>query len=75
MHPKSRDFELEGSWLRTGDSNTYDVWLTSCASQFTLFDGSEVGGDENCVWDLKEVQKYLGGGFYMSVYHNQQEFI
>ena len=74
MHPKARDFFLQGSWLSIGDSTSFDVWLTSCASHYTLFDGSEVGVDENCVWDLKEVQSYLGIGFYLSVYHNQKEF-
>ena len=71
LHPSSRDFNLQGSFLTSAASTTYDVWLTSCASRFELFDGSVLEADEDCVWDQKKVIKeYLGDAFYMSVYHN-----
>ena len=40
LHPKTNEFELKGSWLKTGDSTTYDIWLTACGSSYTLFDGT-----------------------------------
>ena len=32
LHPSFKNFTLQGSWLKTGDSTSYDVWLTTCAS-------------------------------------------
>ena len=74
LHPDAHNFELLGSWLTSSEANTFDVWLTSCSSYFELFDGNEQGADESCIWDQQEVQEYLGSGFYMTVYHNQQKF-
>ena len=71
LHPEVQNFNLQGSWLTTADYATYDVWLTSCTSQFKLFDGSEQGADESCIWDQQEVLEYLGSGFFLTVYHNQ----
>ena len=74
LHPEVLKFNLQGSSLRSADYNAYDVWLTSCTSYFELFDGSKQGADESCIWDQQEVQEYLGNGFYITVYHNQQKF-
>ena len=75
LHPSVRDFNLTGSFLTSADSTTYDVWLTTCASRYELFDGSVLEVDEDCVEDLQEVKKYFkGDAFYMSVFYNQQTF-
>ena len=70
----SNKFDLKGSWLTSDKYTTYDIWLTSCSSYYKLYDGSEQGGEDDCVWDLEEVRDYLGNGFFLSIFHNQQEF-
>ena len=55
LHPTFRNFDLKGSWLLSEDYNVYDIWLTSCSSRFVLFDGTESGAEEDCVWDLSSV--------------------
>ena len=48
--------------------------MVACASQYTLYDGSVIGADDSCVWDKQEFLNYLDISFYMTIYHNQQEF-
>ena len=64
LHPSANDFYLLGSWLKNIDSTTYDIQINACASAYELFDGTVLGGEDDCIWDKEEVQAYLGTGFY-----------
>ena len=44
--------------------------LIPCASRITLYDGSEIGGDDDCVLDKGEIEKYMGTTFQFYVYYN-----
>ena len=68
------DFDLQGSTKKGNFYSIIDVQMVACGSRYTMFDGSELGADENCVWDKQEFLTYLGNSFYIKVYHNQQEF-
>ena len=40
-----------------------------------MADGTTVGGDDECSWDLDEVTQYLGGQtFNLHVLYNKGEF-
>ena len=68
------ELSLHGSAKKGNSYNIIDVQMVACASRYTIFDGSELGADENCVWDKQDMLTYLGTSFYMKIYHNQQEF-
>ena len=52
------DWDLMGPKVLYGAENTgtsyatLDPMLTACASRVTLFDGSLLGGGDDCEWDL-----------------------
>ena len=48
--------------------------LVPCASELKSYDGSVVGGDDDCVWDHDAVKSYIGSSYKILVYHNQKEF-
>ena len=57
------EFDLKGS-ERTGTNFTaIDPMLVPCASSITLYDGSVLGGHDDCVWDKDEVEKYMSASF------------
>ena len=43
------DFDLYGSEESGVDFTALEVMLIPCASKLTIFDGSVIGGDDNCV--------------------------
>ena len=47
--------------------------LVPCASVITLYDGSKIGGGEECVWNKQEVSKFIGKTFNLLHYFNQEE--
>ena len=63
-------FSLQGSLDLGNISNYLDVQMVACASEYTLFDGSVIGADEDCEWDKNEMLEYLGPSFYFTFYHN-----
>ena len=65
---------MEGSEVGGVDFTTLDPMIIPCASQVTLFDGSVVGADDDCVWDKDAVMNYMGSAFNLLSYYNQQEF-
>lgn len=71
---KELEFELYGTETAGVDYTALDVMIVPCASKITLYDGSVVGGDEDCAWEKEDVQSYLGAAFNMLMYHNQNEF-
>ena len=48
---KAMDFELSGSEASGADYSGLDHMLVPCASRIKLFDGSEIGAEDNCIWD------------------------
>ena len=48
-------FELYSSEQSGVDFSALDPMLVPCASRIELFDGSEIGGEDDCVWDKVEV--------------------
>ena len=48
---KAMRFELYGSESKGVDFSALDPMLVPCASRIKLFDGSEIGAEDNCVWD------------------------
>ena len=65
------DFKLFGDWQVPGDYNAANIRLIPCATQFESYDGSILGGEDDCVWDEEEVKSYIGPSFKILVYHNQ----
>ena len=51
LHPELRKFDLFGAQLTGNDYTAIDFMLVPCASRFVMFDGSEIGGEDFCVWD------------------------
>ena len=43
--------ELYGAEEVGVDFAAMDTLLVPCASRIKLFDGSEIGAEDNCVWD------------------------
>ena len=56
------------------DFASFDAMLVPCASRVELYDGSMVGGDDDCIWDKDAVLNYFGSAFNTLAYYNQQEF-
>ena len=52
---KALGFELYGAEKDGVDFTALDPMLLPCASRITLFDGSEIGAEENCVWNQTEM--------------------
>ena len=63
-------FELYGSETTGLDFTALDAMIIPCASKVTLYDGSVVGGDEDCEWDIQKVKNYMGSAFNMLSYFN-----
>ena len=63
-------FELFSSEASGVDFHALDIVLMPCATRTTLFDGSVVGGDDNCIWDKEEMTNYMGRNFYVMQFHN-----
>ena len=63
-----------GSSYTGNDFRAIDVEVLACASRIQLHNGSYVGGDESCVWELKEVEAHLGAAFYLKFYKNERTF-
>ena len=63
LHPNVLDYHFYGSYVSGKDYAAIDVQLVSCASHYVLFDGTELAGGDDCVWDQQEVQAHLGFGF------------
>ena len=53
---------------------SFDAMIIPCASRVELFDGSVVGGDDDCIWDKDTVLNHMGSAFNLLSYYNQQEF-
>ena len=53
------------------DFTAIDVMLIPCATRITLFDGSVIGGEEDCVWEQNKMQDHMGDSYNMLSYHNQ----
>ena len=53
------------------DFTAIEPQLIPCASRVTLYDGSVVGGEEDCVQSLKEMEDHMGNAFNFLAYHNQ----
>ena len=68
---KALNFNLYGDWQEAGDYNAVNIRLIPCATQFESYDGTILGGNDECVWDEKEVKDYIGESFRILVYHNQ----
>ena len=60
-----------GSETGAVDFTAIDPMLIPCASRVTLFDGSVIGGEEDCVWEQNKMKEHLGDSFNMLFYHNQ----
>ena len=41
-----------------------------CAMSYTLYDGTKVTPDEECIWDKELVMEYIGDTVQIEVYHN-----
>ena len=67
-------FDLYGSEASAIDFSALDVLLVPCASRITLFDGSVVGGEEDCIWDRNKMEEVFDDAYNFMVYHNQHEF-
>ena len=52
------------------DFAAVDVMLIPCASQVTLFDGSVIGGDDNCIWDKRKMEIIMDMSYNLSIFHN-----
>ena len=68
-------FDLYGAEAQAVDFAVVDVSLIACASRITLFDGSVVGGDEDCIWDQPKMEEIMNMSYNFIVYHNQHEFL
>ena len=44
--------------------------LVPCASRITLHDGREIGADDDCIWDKKEVMNYFGTAYNFNILFN-----
>ena len=65
--------ELAGSYWSNLNSRSLSVFIAPCASRVIDGDGVVHGGDEDCVWDQKEVEEYLGT-YSILLYNNLVEF-
>ena len=65
-----KDFDLYGNW-RTDDYYTHiEPAIFPCATRLEFHDRTTSGGHDECEWDQKAVQKYLGNGPSMFVLQN-----
>ena len=60
-----------GTEIGAIDFEAIEPQLLPCASRVTLFDGSVVGGEEDCVWDQTKMTDLIGDSFNFLIYHNQ----
>ena len=67
---KALGFDIYGSEMSGVDFAALDVMLIPCASQVTLFDGSVIGGDENCIWDKRKMEIIMDMSYNLSIFHN-----
>ena len=56
---RKMDYDLRGSETSGTSFTALDPMLVPCASRITLFDGSVLGGHDDCVWDKDAVEKYM----------------
>ena len=63
-------FDLHGTEDTGVDFTALEIVLMPCASRVTLFDGSIVGGDDNCIWDQDEMINYVGRTVNLLGFHN-----
>ena len=66
--------DLYGSENDGVDYAAVDPMLVPCMSRITLFDGKEIGADDDCIQDQLEVQEYMGQGYNMIRYANSHMF-
>ena len=66
----ARKFYLKGSEVSGSDFANFDAMIIPCASRITMFDGSVIGGDDDCIWDKDAVLDYMGSGFNLLSYYN-----
>ena len=65
---------LYGSW-RTDDSYTaLELGIFPCASRIENYDGSVLGGHDDCEWNQRAVEEYLESGPTMLILYNQVQF-
>ena len=57
------EYNLKGSETFGTNYTALDPMMVPCASSITLFDGSILGGHDDCVWDKDEVEKYTSASF------------
>ena len=66
---------MYGSYYNPQNYNALYIKQLPCATRVMLYDGSEVGAEEDCVWDQQQMEQYLGGAsFLLHLYFNQQKF-
>ena len=74
MDWKTLEFDLTGTEQGV-DFAALDPMLIPCASRITLFDGSVIGGDDECVWEQSKINEFMDGAFNFIAYYNQKEFV
>ena len=62
--------DLYGSWQSDDNWASIEFGLYPCATRFELSDGSVQGGHDDCEWDKKAVDEYLGTGVSMLMLYN-----
>ena len=70
MDWKATGFELHGTETSGMAFTALDPMIVPCASKITLYDGSVVGGEEDCEWDQQKVKNYMGSAFMMLSFYN-----
>ena len=57
MHPELKKYSLQGAFASEGDYTSIMIQLASCNSVISdVFDGSQLGGEEDCEWDWNNVE-------------------
>ena len=64
------NFNLHGSPNKGIRHGVIDIQLVACASQYTLFDKSQIGAEDTCEWDKQGLLNYTSNAFYFKIYHN-----
>ena len=75
LQPEVLETQLFSSWKLKQDYIALDIALVPCASKVELFDGSNQGAEDNCVWDEDQVKSYMTNSFDFMIFHNQLSFV
>ena len=74
MDWQSIPFKLFGDRWSGQSYSSIDVMFLPCATRLEAFDGSTLGGGDDCVWDKNEVVEYLGEQLSIVTVYNQNVF-